>query len=107
MYPLDKDECCRLGASADFGALSCFWLGSGLPRAWRTPNLISSSTTTGGILRAACGCSSAGRLTSARLFFCGWWVVGGRRWERPWDLRALTIFGFGMKAWLLLRRATP
>lgn len=40
-----------------------------MPRARRSPGLSGSSTTTGGILRAACGRSSAGRLTSVRLFF--------------------------------------
>src|SRR6266851_1869081 len=45
MFPFGQAECSRLSASADVGALSCFWLGSGLPRARRTPNLISSSTT--------------------------------------------------------------
>src|SRR5579884_915600 len=69
MLPVREAERRGLGAAASAGQIQSVRVGSGLSRTWRSSGVTGSSTTADRYLRAVRGCSSAGRPTSARLFF--------------------------------------
>ena len=68
LFPIRQTECGRFGAAADVGAISCYGLGDRLPGLGRSASLTKLLHYHGRSLRAARGCSSAGRPTSVRLF---------------------------------------